>query len=108
MAHVAIQEADDTGRVTFGQHVTDDEYKAEHYADIRRPARSTGQERKNAALPERDGAAPDRSRHRRRRYLVVRRGFGLVGQRDSSSSDFGDDLLCWGVPHERFGVVVPV
>ena len=40
--------------------------------------------------------------------LVVRRGFGLVGQGGSSSSDFGDDLLCRGVPHERFRVVVPV
>jgi hypothetical protein len=39
---------------------------------------------------------------------VVRRGFDLVGERGSASTDFGDDLLCGLVPDERLGVVVPV
>jgi len=41
-------------------------------------------------------------------YLVVRRGFGLVGQGGSAPFDFGDDLLGGLCPDEGFGVVVPV
>ena len=40
--------------------------------------------------------------------LVVRRGFGLVGEGGSATADFGDDLLRWCVPDEGLGVVVPV
>ena len=41
-------------------------------------------------------------------YLVVRRGFGLVGEGGSASSDFVDDLVRGLGPDERLGVVVPV
>jgi long-chain acyl-CoA synthetase len=40
--------------------------------------------------------------------LVVRRGFGLVGEGGSATADFGDDLAGGCVPHEGLGVVVPV
>src|SRR4051812_45461190 len=40
--------------------------------------------------------------------LMVRRGFGLVGEGCSSSADFGEDLFGWLLPDERFGIVVPV
>ena len=42
------------------------------------------------------------------RALVVRRGFGLVGEGGSASSDFVDDLVRGLGPDERLGVVVPV
>src|SRR3954453_10553643 len=44
----------------------------------------------------------------RRSLLVVRRGFGLVGEGGSSSADFGEDFFGWFLPDERFGIVVPV
>ena len=40
--------------------------------------------------------------------LVVRRGFGLVGEGSSASFDLGDDLFGGLGPDEGFGVVVPV
>ena len=43
-----------------------------------------------------------------RNELVVRRGFGLVGEGGSASFDFGDDLFGGLGPDEGFGVVVPV
>ena len=39
--------------------------------------------------------------------LVVRRGFGLVGEGGSASADLGDDVVGGLAPYEGFGVVVP-
>src|SRR4051794_30988636 len=67
-----------------------------------------GSTRHNAATARKFPITPKYSADQPTRTLVVRRGFGLVGEGCSSSADFGEDLFGWLLPDERFGIVVPV